>query len=145
MRALIQRVNQASVSVDGEVVGAIGSGLCVFVGVSHDDDVEKAEKLASKIWNLRLFEDEDRRMNKSVEEVGGEILVVSQFTLYGDTAKGRRPSFVRAARPEVAELLIDYLRQSLEALGAQVASGRFRSHMEVKIYNDGPVTLNVEI
>ena len=97
MRALIQRVNEASVLVDGEVVGAIGTGVCVFIGVSHDDDLQKAEKMASKIWNLRIFEDEDQRMNKSLGEAGGEVLVVSQFTLYGDTAKGRRPSFVQAA------------------------------------------------
>ncbi|HAQ43050.1 MAG TPA: D-tyrosyl-tRNA(Tyr) deacylase, partial [Acidimicrobiaceae bacterium] len=97
MRALIQRVNEASVLVEGEVVGSIGTGVCVFIGVSHDDDLGKAEKMASKIWNLRIFEDEDQRMNKSLEEVGGEVLVVSQFTLYGDTSKGRRPSFVQAA------------------------------------------------
>tara|TARA_Y100001970_G_scaffold292739_1_gene435539 strand:+ start:77 stop:514 length:438 start_codon:yes stop_codon:yes gene_type:complete len=145
MRALIQRVNEASVLVDGAVVGAIRTGLCVFVGVSHDDDLEKVEKMASKIWNLRVFEDEDQRMNKSLEDAGGEVLVVSQFTLYGDTAKGRRPSFVQAAAPEIAEPLIAHLCQSLEEMGAQVASGRFRSHMEVKISNDGPVTLNVEI
>ena len=145
MRALIQRVNEASVLVDGEVVGAIGTGLCVFIGASHDDDLQKAEKMASKIWNLRVFEDEDQRMNKSLGESGGEVLVVSQFTLYGDTAKGRRPSFVQAAAPEVAEPLIVHLCKSLEEMGAQVASGRFRSHMEVQIYNNGPVTLNVEI
>ena len=106
MRALIQRVNEASVLVEGEVVGSIGTGVCVFIGVSHDDDLGKAEKMARKIWNLRIFEDEDQRMNKSVEEAGGEVLVVSQFTLYGDTSKGRRPSFVQAAMPEVAEPLI---------------------------------------
>ncbi len=144
MRALIQRVNEASVLVEGEVVGSIGTGVCVFIGVSHDDDLGKAEKMASKIWNLRIFEDEDQRMNKSVEEAGGEVLVVSQFTLYGDTSKGRRPSFVQAAMPEVAEPLIAHPCKSLEEMGAQVAAGRFRSHMEVKIYNNGPVTLNVE-
>lgn len=144
MRALIQRVNEASVLIEGEVVGSIGTGVCVFIGVSHDDDLGKAEKMANKIWNLRIFEDEDQRMNKSVEEAGGEVLVVSQFTLYGDTSKGRRPSFVQAALPEVAEPLIAHLCKSLEEMGAQVATGRFRSHMEVKIYNNGPVTLNVE-
>ena len=145
MRALIQRVSKASVSVKQQTVGNIGLGLCVFVGVTHDDDEVIAEKLASKIWNLRIFEDDQKRMNYSVGEINGEILIVSQFTLYGDTAKGRRPSFVQAAAPEVAEPLIAHLCKSLEEMGAQVASGRFRSHMEVQIYNNGPVTLNVEI
>lgn len=145
VRALIQRVNRASVSVDREIVGAIGTGLCVFVGVTHDDDDDKATKMATKIWNLRIFEDEEKRMNKSLGDVDGEVLVVSQFTLYGDTNKGRRPSFVEAASPEIAEPLIAYLCELLEDMGANVATGRFRCHMEVEIYNDGPVTLTIDV
>ncbi|MDP7068607.1 MAG: D-aminoacyl-tRNA deacylase [Acidimicrobiales bacterium] len=145
VRALIQRVSRASVSVDRQIVGAIGTGLCVFVGVTHDDDDDKAIKMATKIWNLRIFEDEEKKMNKSLGDINGEVLVVSQFTLYGDTTKGRRPSFVEAASPEVAEPLIAELCKSLEDMGANVATGRFRCHMEVEIHNDGPVTLAVDV
>ncbi len=145
MRALIQRVTKASVSVDQKTIGSIDAGLCVFVGVTHDDDEVAAQKLASKVWNLRVFEDEQQRMNCSVGEIGGEILIVSQFTLYGDTSKGRRPSFVQAATPDIAEPLIGKVCESLEALGARVATGQFRAHMEVKIDNDGPVTLSIDV
>ena len=103
MRALVQRVQRASVTVEGEVVGSIGAGLCVLVGVTHTDDVATADRLATKVWNLRCFDDDDGAMNRSVAEAGGSVLVVSQFTLYGDTRKGRRPSYVEAARPEHAE------------------------------------------
>ena len=145
MRALVQRVSRASVTVEGEVVGSIGPGLCVLVGVTHTDDAATADRLATKVWNLRCFDDDDGAMNRSVAEVGGSVLVVSQFTLYGDTRKGRRPSYVDAARPEVAEPLCDAFVERLRALGAQVATGRFRTHMEVDLVNDGPVTLSLEV
>ena len=141
----MQRVVKATVRVENQTVGAIAQGLCVFVGVTHEDSFEESDQLVKKIVSLRIMDDENGVMNKSVIDVDGEILIVSQFTLYGDTAKGRRPSFVQAAAPEVAEPLIAHLCKSLEEMGAQVASGRFRSHMEVQIYNNGPVTLNVEI
>ncbi|HEY4408800.1 MAG TPA: D-aminoacyl-tRNA deacylase, partial [Acidimicrobiia bacterium] len=117
MRALIQRVNKASVTVDGEVVGEIGRGLCVFVGVTHSDDEAVAARLAQRVWQLRVFDDDAGFMNVPVAEAGGEVLVVSQFTLYGDTRKGRRPSWVAAARPEQAAPLIDRFSAELEALG----------------------------
>ena len=145
MRALLQRVSRASVTVDGEVVGAIGAGLCVLVGVTHDDGPGQADKLADKLWHLRVFEDDEGKMNRAVGDEGGEILVVSQFTLYGDARKGRRPSFVDAARPEVAEPLIEQLCQALRDHGATVATGRFRADMDVEIHNDGPVTLMLEV
>lgn len=145
MRALIQRVNKASVTVDGETVGEIGAGLCVFVGVTHSDDEAVAERLAERVWRLRVFDDEAGFMNVPVAEAGGEVLVVSQFTLYGDTRKGRRPSWVAAARPEQAEPLIDRFTAALKDLGARVATGRFAAHMHVELVNDGPVTVIVEI
>ena len=145
MRALIQRVNRASVTVDGEVVGEIGRGLCVFVGVTHSDDEAVAEKLAERVWRLRVFDDEAGFMNVAVGEAGGEVLIVSQFTLYGDTRKGRRPSWVAAARPEQAEPLIDRFTAAMTDLGARVATGRFAAHMHVELVNDGPVTVTVEI
>ena len=145
MRALVQRVTEASVTVDGEVVGAIGPGVCALVGVTHDDGTDQARALAAKIWHLRIFEGDDGRMDRPVGDVGGEVLVVSQFTLYGDTRKGRRPSWVDAARPEVAEPLIDQLCDELRALGATVATGRFRADMTVALVNDGPVTLLLEV
>lgn len=142
---MVQRVTRASVTVDGEVVGAIGPGLCVLVGVTHDDDAAGAAKMADKLWGLRVMADEDGRMNRSVAETGGEMLVVSQFTLYGDTRKGRRPSYVAAARPEHAEPLIERLVWELRERGARVATGRFRADMAVELVNDGPVTLLVEV
>ena len=145
VRALVQRVQRASVTVEGQVVGSIGAGLCVLVGVTHDDDATAAERLATKVWNLRCFDDEAGAMNRSVAEVGGAVLVVSQFTLYGDTRKGRRPSYVDAARPEQAEPLCEAFVAALRALGAVVETGRFRTHMEVDLVNDGPVTLSVEV
>ena len=145
MRALVQRVQRASVTVEGEVVGSIGAGLCVLVGVTHTDDAAAADRLATKVWNLRCFDDDDGAMNRSVAEVGGSVLVVSQFTLYGDTRKGRRPSYVDAARPEQAEPLCDAFVEALRALGAHVETGRFRTHMEVDLLNDGPVTLSLEV
>ena len=145
MRALVQRVSRASVTVEGEVVGSIDAGLCVLVGVTHADDTAAADRLAVKVWNLRCFDDADGAMNRSVAEVGGAVLVVSQFTLYGDTRKGRRPSYVEAARPEVAEPLCDAFVTALRALGARVETGRFRTHMQVELVNDGPVTLTLEV
>jgi D-tyrosyl-tRNA(Tyr) deacylase len=145
MRALVQRVSDASVTVDDEVVGAIGPGLCALVGVTHDDDVAKSAKLAEKIWHLRVFEDDDGVMNRSVAETTSSVLVVSQFTLYGDTSRGRRPSWIAAAPPEQAEPLVDAVVTSLRALGATVATGRFRTEMHVALVNDGPVTLLLEV
>lgn len=145
MRALVQRVEQASVSVDGDIVGEIGPGMCVLVGVTHDDDTAKAAKLASKLWALRIFDDADGVMNRSVESVGGQVLVVSQFTLYGDTSRGRRPTWIAAARPEVAEPLVEEVVAQLRTLGAKVETGRFRTEMKVALVNDGPVTVLVEV
>jgi len=144
MRALVQRVTRASVTVDGEIVGAIGPGLCVLVGVSHDDDRVAAARLADKVWRLRIFDDADGVMNLAAADVGAEVLVVSQFTLYGDTSRGRRPSWVAAARPEVAEPLIEAMVTALRDAGAVVATGRFRADMAVELVNDGPVTLLLE-
>ena len=145
MRGLVQRVRSASVTVSGEVVGAIGQGLCVLVGVTHDDTPAHARKLADKLWNLRIMDDEAGVMNRSVADTTREVLVVSQFTLYGDTNGGRRPSWIAAARPEHAEPLVEMVVQQLRELGATVATGRFRTDMLVTIENDGPVTLLVEV
>jgi D-aminoacyl-tRNA deacylase len=145
MRALVQRVTEAQVSVAGDVVGRIGPGLCVLVGATHSDDDAAAAKLAAKLWGLRIFDDDEGVMNRSVADVGGEILVVSQFTLYGDTRKGRRPSWIDAARPEQAEPLVERLVAELVGMGASVATGRFRAEMQVSLTNDGPVTLLVEV
>ena len=131
--------------VDGRVVGEIGAGLCCLVGVTHGDDQQAAVKLAAKLWHLRIFADENGHMNRSVAEVGGEVLVVSQFTLYGDTRKGRRPSFIDAAAPEEAARLIDELVAELRRLGATVATGSFGAEMKVELTNDGPVTLMLEV
>lgn len=144
MRALVQQVTRARVTVGDEEVGAIGPGLCVLVGVTHDDDEARAEKLADKIANLRVFDDDAGAMNRSLLDVGGEALVVSQFTLYGRTDKGRRPSWVEAARPEVAEPLVEAVVTGLRARGITVATGRFRARMEVELVNDGPTTLLLE-
>jgi len=145
VRAVVQRVRRASVTVEGELVGAIGAGLCVLVGVTHDDTPDQAAKLAAKLWHLRVMADDDGVMNRSVAETTGEVLVVSQFTLYGNTERGRRPSWIDAARPEVAEPLIDAVVAELARLGATVATGRFRTDMQVELVNDGPVTVLVEL
>ena len=129
----------------GEVVGSVGAGLCVLVGVTHTDTVEQARKLADKIWNLRVIDDDDGVMNRSVADTSREVLVVSQFTLYGDTSAGRRPSWINAARPEHAEPLVQEVVDRLRALGATVATGRFRTEMLVDIRNDGPVTVMIEV
>ena len=145
MRGLVQRVTRAKVTVSGETVGEIGAGLCVLVGVTHDDDAGKARKLAAKIWNLRVIDDEAGVMNRSVADTGGAVLIVSQFTLYGDTAGGRRPSWIAAARPEHAEPLVSDVVEELRRLGATVATGRFRTEMLVELVNDGPVTVMIEL
>ncbi|MCB0985365.1 MAG: D-tyrosyl-tRNA(Tyr) deacylase [Ilumatobacter sp.] len=145
MRGLVQRVQGASVTVAGETVGQIGQGLCVLVGVTHTDTVAEARKLAEKVWHLRVMDDDAGVMNRSVADTTREVLVVSQFTLYGDTTTGRRPSWIAAARPEHAEPLVDAVVAHLRSLGATVATGRFRTEMLVDIRNDGPVTLMIEI
>ena len=144
MRAVVQRVSHASVSVEGKVVGAIGRGVAVLVGVTHDDAEEQAEWLARKIAGLRIFEDGEGKMNASLLDVDGAALVISQFTLYADCRKGRRPSFIDAARPETAEPLVEHLAQALRDHGAPVEMGVFGAHMLVEIHNDGPVTILLE-
>ena len=141
----MQRVERAEVRVDGEVVGAIGAGLCVFVGVTHDDGYAEADRLAAKLAGLRILDDDAGVMNRSVVEVGGEVLLVSQFTLYGDTAKGRRPTWNAAAPPEQAKPLVDRVADGLSATGLSVATGRFGEYMVVELVNDGPATLMVEV
>ena len=145
MRALVQRAAEARVRVDGRVVGEIGPGLCCLAGVTHGDDRDTALKLAGKLWNLRIFADENGQMNRSVADTSKEVLVVSQFTLYGDTRKGRRPSFIAAAGPDAAARLIDDLIAELRRLGASVATGSFGEDMAVELTNDGPVTLMLEV
>ncbi|MCL5027217.1 MAG: D-aminoacyl-tRNA deacylase [Chloroflexi bacterium] len=145
MRAVVQRVTEASVSVDGQVIGAIGPGLVVLLGIGRNDTEAQARKLAEKVANLRIFADEAGKFNRSALEVGGEALVVSQFTLYGDARKGRRPAFTEAAPPEVAAPLVDSFVEALRATGLRVATGRFQAMMLVKIYNDGPVTILIEV
>ena len=144
MRALVQRVNWAKVEVDGVVTGEIGPGLCALVGVTHTDTEATADKLAQRLWNLRIFDDEGGFMNRPVSEAGGAVLVVSQFTLYGDTSRGRRPSWIAAARPEQAEPLVARFEATLAGLGATVARGRFGAHMHLSLCNDGPVTVTVD-
>jgi D-tyrosyl-tRNA(Tyr) deacylase len=151
MRALVQRVVRASVasrsSVDEpfEVVGSIEAGLCALVGVSTGDSAATSDRLADKIAGLRIFDDDDGVMNRSVVDVGGGVLVVSQFTLYGNTLKGRRPSWIEAAPPEHAEPLVDAVVAALRQRGLPVATGRFRTDMQVELVNDGPVTLMLEV
>lgn len=145
MRALVQRVSTASVVVDGEVVGAIGPGVCLLVGVTHDDDEATAERLAGKVARLRIFDDDAGAMNRSVSDVGGAALVVSQFTLYGDATRGNRPSWIAAARPDQAEPLIERFVDALRDVGVPVETGRFRTDMAVTLTNDGPVTVLVEV
>ncbi len=144
MRAVIQRVKKASVSVDGRVVGAIEHGLAVLVGVRVGDTEAEAHWMASKIATLRIFDDDEGKLNRSVLDVKGSALVVSQFTLYGDARQGRRPSYIQAAPPEVAEPLIRRFIELLEAEGVPVQTGVFGAHMLVEIHNDGPVTILLE-
>jgi D-tyrosyl-tRNA(Tyr) deacylase len=144
MRALIQRVSHARVSVDGETIGAIDRGLLVLLGITHDDTAEQAKWLAEKVASLRIFADDDGKMNRDVGEAGGAMLIVSQFTLYGDARKGRRPSFVEAAGPEHAIPLYEAFVNAVKALGLPTATGRFGAMMQVELVNDGPVTLMVD-
>lgn len=144
MRALIQRVTRGSVTIAGEVTGSIDQGYVVLVGITHTDTEAEGEWLARKILDLRLFEDEAGKLNRSLSEVGGALLVVSQFTLYGDARKGRRPSFTEAAPPPVAIPLYEAFVQALRASGVRVETGRFGADMQVEILNDGPVTLWLE-
>ncbi len=141
MRAVVQRVSEASVKVEGEEVGRIGHGILVLLGVGRDDESKDAAYLAEKVVHLRIFADEQDKMNRSLLEVGGGLLAVSQFTLWGDCRKGRRPSFVAAAEPEKAEELYDAFIQRARNLGVTVATGRFQEMMQVSLVNDGPVTL----
>jgi len=144
MRAVVQRVTQAKVEVDGDVSGAIGAGLLVLLGVSKTDSTRDADFLAEKILNLRIFEDDAGKMNRSLIDTGGALLVVSQFTLYGDTRKGRRPGFDAAARPEQARSLYEYFVAAARRSGLRVETGIFQAHMAVSLTNDGPVTLILE-
>lgn len=141
MRVVLQRVTEASVTISGKVVGEIGRGFCLLVGFTHADTPAEVDWMAEKLAGLRLFTDAEGKMNLGLGEVGGQLLVISQFTLYGDAAKGRRPSFITAARPEVAIPLYERFLERLRAQGITVASGEFGADMLVKIHNDGPVTL----
>lgn len=144
MKALLQRVTEASVNVGGEVVGRIGKGLVVFVGIAQEDTEKDANYLADKIVNLRIFADEASKFNLSALETGGEILIVSQFTLLADARKGRRPSFAQAALPEQAEALFNLFVNLVRNSGLKVETGRFQQHMLVEIHNDGPVTIALD-
>jgi D-aminoacyl-tRNA deacylase len=144
MRAIIQRVSQASVEVEGEVVGAIGAGMLVLLGVGHSDGEAEARLLAEKTANLRIFSDEAGRFDRSLLDIGGSALVISQFTLYADTRKGRRPSFTEAAPPELAAPLVELYAGALRALGVPVATGRFGASMRVSLVNEGPVTIALD-
>ena len=144
MRAVVQRVSRARVLVNGEVTGEISRGLLVLLGVARSDSEEQARWLADKIATLRVFEDADGKMNLGLDEVGGGMLIVSQFTLYGDCRKGRRPSFVDAAPPEIATPLCEAFITAVRALGISTATGQFRAMMQIELVNDGPVTLIVD-
>jgi D-tyrosyl-tRNA(Tyr) deacylase len=144
MRSVVQRVSRASVSVDGIEIGAIGVGLCSLVGIGKDDTASDAATLAEKIVNLRVFEDAERKMNRTVLEAGGAILLISQFTLFGDTRRGRRPSFSMAMEPEAAAVLFARVCDEVQKLGVPIATGRFRADMQVELVNDGPVTLLID-
>lgn len=144
MRVLIQRVSKASVTIEGQTISSIGKGLLILLGIGHDDAEEQTNFLAEKVANLRIFEDEQGKTNLSILDVGGEVIVVSQFTLYANTQKGRRPSFIEAALPEAAEPLVDRFVELLRGHGIPTQTGKFGSQMEVEIHNDGPVTIWLE-
>ena len=144
MRALLQRVSRASVTVEGQTISIIGKGLLVLLGVGHGDREEQAKFLAEKIANLRVFEDEQGKTNLSILDVKGEAIVVSQFTLYADTRKGRRPSFIDAALPDIAEPLVSRFAELLHGHGVPTQTGKFGAHMQVEIHNDGPLTIWLE-
>lgn len=144
MRLVIQRSKAASVTVDNKIVGQIPFGLVILVGVGHEDTEDDVRYLAEKVAHLRIFEDEEGRMNRSVMEVGGSILSISQFTLYGDCRKGRRPSFTQAAKPDRARQLYDHFNEQLRSYGLQVETGQFGAMMQVQLTNDGPVTIMID-
>jgi D-aminoacyl-tRNA deacylase len=144
MRAVVQRVSEARVKIDGAVVGEIGPGLLVLLGVTHNDTMELAQRLADKVVDLRIFEDADGKMNRDLVEICGGVLVISQFTLYGDCRKGRRPSFIEAAQPSLAVPLYEAFVDAVRARGVPTATGRFGAMMQVELVNDGPVTLIVD-
>jgi D-tyrosyl-tRNA(Tyr) deacylase len=144
VRAVVQRVAEARVSEGRETIGQIGPGLCILLGVSKQDAEKNADALADKIKNLRIFDDDQGKMNRAVDDCGGEVLVISQFTLYGDCRKGNRPSFTDAAPAETADRLYQYFSDRLRAAGLKVATGRFQAHMRVSLVNDGPVTFVLE-
>lgn len=144
MRIILQRVSRASVTIQGRVAGAIEQGFCLLVGFTHSDTSAEVEWMADKVAGLRVFGDAEGKMNLALDDVGGAVLVISQFTVYGDTAKGRRPSFIGAARPEVAIPLYEAFLQALRAKGLKAESGEFGADMLVEIHNDGPVTLVLE-
>jgi D-tyrosyl-tRNA(Tyr) deacylase len=145
MRALIQRVNEASVSVENQTIGSISKGIVILLGITHSDNLNCIEKGVDKCINLRIFEDEFGKMNLSLKDVSGEALIISQFTLYGDCKRGRRPSYTEAALPEAAEKLYDYFIEYFRKSGIETQSGEFGAMMDVKLVNSGPVTLMVEI
>lgn len=144
MRAVVQRVSRAKVTVENEVVGEIGPGLTVLLGISEEDSQDDASYLAEKLVTLRIFPDDEGKMNRSLIDIGGSMLVVSQFTLFGDCRKGRRPSFIKAARPELADSLYRIFVVEVQGHGVETATGRFQTHMVVELVNDGPVTLLVD-
>lgn len=144
MKAVVQRVTHSDVKVNGRQIGAIEKGLMVLLGVGHGDTGKQVKWLAEKIVNLRIFEDQDGKMNRSLQDIGGSMLVVSQFTLLGECRKGRRPSFVAAAPPELAETLYEQFVSHVKAMGTEVATGKFGAMMQVSLVNDGPVTLIIE-
>lgn len=144
MRVVLQRVNRGSVKVDGEMIAEIGRGLVILLGVGPEDGEDQVDYLVNKIANLRIFEDDQGKINRSVLDVGGEAILVSQFTLYADTRKGRRPSFTDAAPPEIAEPLVNLFADRLTGAGVPTQKGEFGAHMHVEIYNDGPVTIWME-
>ena len=145
MRALIQRATYGKVTVENEVMASIGKGLMILLGVGPDDNAEKAKELAEKCARLRIFEDEQGKMNLSLLDIGGEAIVVSQFTLYADTSRGRRPSFIYAAKPDLAEPLVEIFADELRRLGVETQQGVFGAHMLVELCNDGPVTIMLEL
>lgn len=144
MRLVVQRVKNASVKVDGKVVGKINEGLLVLLGVTHGDNKEAADYLAKKLVNLRIFKDENHKMNLSVRDINGELLIISQFTLYADTSQGNRPSFTNAAKPDFADELYEYFKEKCMEYDLKVESGIFGADMKVELLNDGPVTIILE-